>query len=71
MTREQQYNAAYARARAGEDCAAVVGVEILGVGIPARVKDVEAYRDEVKSICRHMNQRAVDLDSDAESLRPT
>ena len=71
MTREQQYNAAYARARAGEDCAAVVGVEIQGVGIPHSIKDKAAYRDEVKMILSDLNWRASDYDSDAESLRPT
>jgi hypothetical protein len=71
MTREQQHNAAYARARAGEDCAAVVGVEVLGVGIPASIKDKEAYRNEVKMILDDLYWRARDYDDDAESLRPT
>jgi hypothetical protein len=71
MTREQEYNAAYARARAGEACAAVVGVEVSGVGIPASIKDKAAYRDEVKITVNYLNWRAAAYDSDAESLRPT
>jgi hypothetical protein len=69
MTREQKYNAAYARAMAGEACAAAVGVEVSGVGIPTSIKDKAAYRDEVKMILSDLNGRAMDYDSDAESLR--
>ena len=71
MTREQRYDAACARARASEDCAAVVGVEILGVGIPASIKDKEAYRDAVKMIVNDLNWWAGDYDSEAKLLRPT
>jgi hypothetical protein len=70
MTREQQYNAAYARARAAEACAAVVGVEVQGVGIPYSIKDKVAYRDEVKMIVNDLNWRAAAYDSDAETLQP-
>ena len=71
MTLQQQYNAAYARARANEACAAVVGVEILSVGIPASIKDKDAYRDEIRMIANDLNDRVTDHDWQAEILRPT
>ena len=70
MTREQEYYAAYAKAAALADCAAAAYIEVLGAGIPAHIKDEQAYRDEVKLIGAELTQRGIDLDAYADSLRP-
>jgi hypothetical protein len=49
MTREQEYDVAYAKAVAAADCASSVRMTAV-IGIPEGVKNVQAYRDEVKAI---------------------
>jgi hypothetical protein len=71
MTREQEYNAAYAKAMAAADCASDVRITIaIGRGIPEGVKDAQAYRDEVKRISDYLTLEAEVADDDAEILRP-
>jgi hypothetical protein len=70
MTREQEYDVAYAKSMAAADCASVVSVEVLGLCVPAGIKDKEAYRNEVVWIADDLTQRAIQADFDAEILRP-
>ena len=69
MTREQEYNAAFAKAIAAADCASSVRMTV-AIGIPEGVKDAQAYRDEVKRIGDHLTLDAEVADDDAEILRP-
>ena len=69
MTREQEYNAAFAKAVAAADCASSVRMTV-AIGIPEGVKDAQAYRDEVKRIGDYLTLEADVADDDAEILRP-
>lgn len=66
MTREQEYNAAYAKAMAAADCASSVrNAPLFGTNI----KDAQAYRDEVKRISDDLTWDAEDAAGAAEILR--
>jgi hypothetical protein len=69
-SREQEYyDAAYAKAVAAADCASSVRMTIAaGCGIPEGVKNVQAYRDEVKRIGDDLTWDAEDANYEAEIL---
>jgi hypothetical protein len=71
VTLQQNYDVAYAKANAAADCAACVRMTlVLTQGVPVDVNNGDAYRDEVRAICDDLTQRAVDLDLDAQIIRP-
>jgi hypothetical protein len=70
MTREQEYDVAYAKAVAAADCASSVRMTV-AIGIPEGVKNVQAYRDEVKRIGDDLTWDAQDAQIAANILYPT
>ena len=68
MNHEQTYDVAYAKAMAAADCASSIRMTvILGGGVAEGVKDVKAYRDELRRLADDLTQQAVDADVAAQA----